>query len=59
MNNSSSCTQLFFIIIIINYVCIAGKDRKAVTTASWEILNVWIWLDQDVWYEEREKDNDK
>lgn len=34
MNNSSSCTQLSFIIIIINYVCIAGKDRKAVTTAS-------------------------
>lgn len=41
MNNSSGCTQLFFfIIIIINYVCIAGKDRKAVTAASWEMLNV-------------------
>lgn len=39
MNNSSSCTQLF-IIIIINYVCIAGKDRKAVTAASWEMLNL-------------------
>lgn len=33
MNNSSSCTELFFIIII-NYVCIAGKDRRAVTAAS-------------------------
>lgn len=41
MNNSSSCTQLFIIIIIIiNYVCIAGKDRKAVTAASWEMLNL-------------------
>lgn len=43
MNNSSSYTQLFIISIIsiiINYVGIAGKDRKAVTAASWEMLNL-------------------
>lgn len=32
--------QLFIIIIIINYVCMAGKDREAVTTASREMLNL-------------------
>lgn len=34
MNNSSRCTQLFIIIIIINYVYRAGKDREVVTAAS-------------------------
>lgn len=58
INNSSSCTQLFIIIIIINYVCIAGKDRKAILPHE-RCLILRIWLDHDVWYEKRKTGSDK